>query len=125
VLTFLLYLGKVFNMTQTDENIWSDPIAQQFANVLVLLDSNTAMQNFLRDVLTEKEILEISSRLEAARLLNSGATYTEVVSKTRLSSRTVARISEWMKSGSGGYANVLELTQSATHHNHIPPASAE
>jgi TrpR-related protein YerC/YecD len=125
VLTFLLYLGKVSSMTETNENIWSDPIAQQFADVLVSLDSKVAMQNFLRDVLTEKEILEISSRLEAARLLSSGATYTEVVSKTRLSSRTVARISEWMKNGSGGYANVLELTQSTSHHDHTSPASAE
>lgn len=112
-------------MTQTDETIWSDPIAQRFADALVSLDSNDAMRNFLRDVLTEKEILEISSRLEAARLLRGGATYTEVVSQTRLSSRTVARISDWMKNGSGGYATVLESTSPAMHHDHIPPAHAE
>lgn len=112
-------------MTQTDSTIWSDPIAQRFADALVSLDSNDTMRNFLRDVLTEKEIIEISARLEAARLLRTGATYTEVVSQTRLSSRTVARISDWMKNGSGGYAAVLEAAPSDIHHDHLPPAHAE
>lgn len=112
-------------MTQTNPTIWSDPIAKQFADALIMISTDTGMQDFLGDVMTEKEILEISSRLEAARLLSAGATYTEVVSKTRLSSRTVARISDWLKNGNGGYAAVITSNNSDSHHDHLPPARAE
>ena len=69
--------------------------------------------------MTEKEIIEISSRLEAARMLQSGSKYVDIVAKTKLSSRTVARISDWMKNGCNGYAVVLGQTN---HHGHISPA---
>jgi TrpR-related protein YerC/YecD len=80
------------------------------------------MQNFLRDVLTEKEITEISARLEAAKMLSEGQKYMEITQKTKLSSRTVARISDWMKNGCGGYGIVINQLN---HHQHISPARAD
>ena len=81
------------------------------------------MQNFLRDVLTEKEIIEVSARLEAAKMLRAGAKYTNIVAATKLSSRTVARISDWLQNGTGGYDAALSVIDD--HHAHIPPARAE
>lgn len=72
--------------------------------------------------MTEKEIIEISSRFEAAKMLQQGKKYTEIIEKTKLSSRTVARISDWMQNGCGGYEAALELANA--HHGHIPPARA-
>ena len=109
-------------MSDDKTNIWSKYDTQQFAEVLFGIDSVLAMQNFLRDVLTEKEIIEISSRLEVARMLQAGRKYTDIVAKTKLSSRTVARISNWMKNGSGGYATVLNQINIAQ--DHIPPVRA-
>jgi TrpR-related protein YerC/YecD len=109
-------------MSQDTTTVWKSSEAQQFVDALLSIRSESEMQYFLRDVMTEKEIIEISARLEAARLLQSGSTYTTIVAKTKLSSRTVARISEWMKNGCGGYAIVLSQTNS--HHTHISPASA-
>jgi len=103
--------------------VWKNQATQQLCEVLVSIDSDATMQNFLRDVMTEKEIIEISSRLEAARMLQNGDKYIDIVKKTRLSSRTVARISDWLKNGKGGYQAVLQTIN--THHNHIPPARAE
>lgn len=100
--------------------IWNSGATQQLAEALTVINNLTTMANFLRDVMTEKEIIEISSRLEAARMLQSGKTYTEIVKQTKLSSRTVARISEWMKNGCSGYAAALEQI----HHIHISPAHA-
>jgi TrpR-related protein YerC/YecD len=102
--------------------IWENKIAQQFASALVAINDPNLMMNFLRDVMTEKEIIEISARLEAARMLQAGYKYTDIVTKTKLSSRTVARISDWMKNGCDGYANILGQMK---HHDHIPPARAE
>jgi len=81
------------------------------------------MRNFLRDVMTEKEITEISARFEAARLLSIGEKYTTISKKTKLSSRTIARISDWLQNGSNGYLPALQIAK--THHDHIPPAHAE
>jgi TrpR-related protein YerC/YecD len=97
--------------------IWRQASARQLAEALVAIDDLDTMRNFLRDVMTEKEISEVGSRLEAARMLRQGEKYTDIVAKTKLSSRTVARISEWLKDGCGGYASVLN--QTADHHGHL------
>lgn len=87
--------------------VWTSPTARQFARTLVQIKDVKTMETFLRDVMTEKEIIEISSRLEAARMLQNGARYTEVIAKTNLSSRTIARISTWLQNGKGGYKAAL------------------
>lgn len=104
------------------KRLWNDPSATQFATALAGIDDVQTMQNFLLDVMTPNEILEISARLEVARMLRAGKTYVEVIEKTKLSSRTVARISDWLQNGAGGYAAVLD--QIKTHHTHTPPARA-
>jgi TrpR-related protein YerC/YecD len=109
-------------MSNDKTTIWEKDTALQFAEAVVNITSVKDMENFLRDVMTEKEILEISSRLEAARMLKSGDKYTDIISSTKLSSRTVARISDWMQNGCGGYSKVL--SQISNHHSHIPPARA-
>jgi TrpR-related protein YerC/YecD len=120
-LTILLYFDKVYNMPNDKTTVWESNTARQFAEALLAIDDISVLQNFLRDVMTEKEIIEISSRLQAARMLQAGSTYTAIVAQTKLSSRTVARISDWMKNGCNGYTAVLSQT---SHHGHIPPARA-
>lgn len=102
--------------------VWQDSNAQQFAGVLADIGDVQSMKNFLRDVMTEKEIIEISSRLEAAKMLKAGVKYTTIAEETKLSSRTIARISEWLKNGCKGYDEALTLVNQ--HHTHIPPVSA-
>lgn len=99
--------------------IWKSDQAQQLSQTLALIDDAQTMQNFLRDVLSEKEIIEISARLEAAKMLNQGKKYTEIAKQTKLSSRTIARISDWLQTGCGGYQAALKTI--GQHHNHIPP----
>lgn len=110
-------------MQTSVDSVWSTPTARQFAEVLAAIGYVQTMQNFLRDVMTEKEVIEISARLEAANMLKQGKKYTEIVEKTKLSSRTVARISDWLQNGCGGYEAALEIVNA--HHSHIPPARAE
>lgn len=105
---------------KTQDNLWQNESAQQLVTALLALDDRASLQSFLRDVMTEKEIIEISARLEAAKMLSQGNTYAEIVAKTKLSTRTVARISDWLKSGYNGYEAALQ----AIHHDHMPPARA-
>lgn len=110
-------------MPDNATKVWNSPITPQLAEVLAAIDDVSTMRNFLRDVMTEKEIFEISARLEAARMLKAGEKYIEISRRTRLSSRTVARISEWLKNGCDGYQAALTILD--THHDHIPPARAD
>ncbi len=110
-------------MSNNKTIVWRSGTAQQLAVALTDITSEKDMQNFLRDVMTEKEIIEISSRLEAARMLTEGKKYTEIVAKTKLSSRTVARISEWLQNGCNGYQAALKTINQ--HHSHILPARAD
>lgn len=115
---------------QNEESLWQLNQPKQLLQAIDLLANSSDLPNFLRDVLTEKEILEISARFEAARLLKAGVSYEAIITQTKLSSRTVARISQWLKTGTGGYDaafKAISSTQSTqpAHHSHIPPARAE
>jgi TrpR-related protein YerC/YecD len=123
LLTKTLYFGKVGVMSKDVSNIWNQEMAQQLAEALVSIDDVQVMQNFLSDVLTEKEVAEVSARLEAARMLTAGETYAAITKKTKLSSRTVARISDWLKDGCNGYQAALKTLN--VHHVHMPPVRAE
>ena len=103
-------------------SIWQTEMPKQFSTTLSGINDVSTMELFLRDVMTEKEILELSARLEAARMLSAGEKYTAIIAKTQLSSRTIARISDWIKNGDGGYAKAIQLI--SAHHDHIPPAGA-
>ena len=96
--------------------VWKSPEAKRFSQVLSCIDDIALMQAFLRDVMTEKEIREVSTRLKAAALLRAGYTYDQIVKETRLSTRTVARIRDWMDNGAGGYQAIL-----SGDHAHTPP----
>lgn len=110
-------------MSANSNPVWENAKTQQFAEALASIADIQTMQNLLRDVMTEKEIIEISARLEAARMLQAGSKYTDIIAKTKLSSRTIARISEWLRSGTGGYKVALKTI--STHHEHLPPVRAE
>ena len=109
-------------MEYSCKEIWELPTTRQFSEVVAAMTDTSTLQSFLRDVMTEKEILEISARLEAAKMLQAGAKYIEVIETTKLSSRTIARISDWMQNGQSGYKAALEIVDA--HHAHTPPARA-
>ena len=103
-------------------SVWENDQTRQFVDVILAIDDAKTMQNFIRDVMTEKEISEMSARFEAAKMLRNGAKYTDIIAATKLSSRTVARISDWLQNGTGGYDVALETLKN--HHAHLPPARA-
>jgi len=96
------------------KKVWARENSKQLAQVLCEISDVKTMQNFLRDVMTEKEIIEIAARLEAAKMLAEGEKYQKITNETKLSSRTVARISDWLQNGCNGYREAITLIN---HHN--------
>jgi TrpR-related protein YerC/YecD len=103
----------------TNEDIWKRDTPKRLAVALASISAISDMQNLLRDLMTEKEIMEMSARFEAASMLKSGKKYTDITKATKLSSRTIARISEWLKNGEGGYEKTINTVEA--HHLHISP----
>jgi TrpR-related protein YerC/YecD len=72
------------------------------------LKSEQDVSNFLRDLLTIKEIEEFANRLEMARLLKQGLSYKAIAKKMKVSTTTVTRVAFWLFNGSGGYQKILK-----------------
>lgn len=109
-------------MQDSKVSVWQTATTRQLATIMAAINDTKTMQNFLRDVMSEKEIIEVSSRFEAAKMLSAGKKYTEIIERTKLSSRTIARISDWMQNGEGGYEAALQII---THeHQHLSPDRA-
>ena len=70
---------------------------------------------FLRDLLTEKELLELGNRWRAVQMLDAAIPYVQIGQETGLSSTTIARISKWLQEGTGGYRLMLKRLAKKHH----------
>ena len=77
---------------------------------------------FFRDLLTEKELKELSNRWKAASMLADKIPYSKIEKETGLSSRTIARVSKWLNRGKKGFS--LILNRKGAHHHNSSPNSA-
>jgi TrpR-related protein YerC/YecD len=75
--------------------------------VITRLESLDECRKFFRDLLTETEIREFAERWKVARMLWQGVPYTTIEEETGLSSRTIARVHKWLKTGKGGYTMMM------------------
>lgn len=64
--------------------------------------------DFFEDVCTIKEILDMSKRLEAAKLLSEGMNYKHIIEKIDISSATLSRVSRALNYGTGGYKKAIK-----------------
>ena len=84
---------------------------KELIETILLLKDYYEAKKFLRDLLTEYELIEFGNRWKAARMLSQGISYQEVEKQTGLSSTTVARVSKWLNSGKGGYGLMIKRTK--------------
>lgn len=78
------------------------------AKAFLKLKNEQDVANFLRDLLTIKEMEEFTNRLEMARLLKQGLSYKAIAKKMKVSTTTVTRVAYWLLRGAGGYKKVLK-----------------
>ncbi len=83
---------------------------------ILALNREKEARNFLRDLMTEKEIFELENRWKAAKMLAEKISYPKIQKETGLSTRTIARISDWLKNGKGGYKTMINKLN-IHHHN--------
>ena len=86
---------------------WENIEKKRLIEAILALETPDETRRFLRDLMTESEIIEFSKRLQTAKLLTDNAPYSIIEEKTGLSSTTIARVSKWLRKGKGGYSLVL------------------
>jgi TrpR-related protein YerC/YecD len=96
-------------------DIMKNQKTEDLINAFLALDTAREARMFLRDLLTEKELLELGNRWLAVQMLDKIIPYTRIVQATGLSSTTIARISKWLQKGAGGYRLMLNRI-SKKHH---------
>lgn len=89
------------------EALNNDSVAR-LCTAFASLNSEQDVRDFLEDLCTIKEILDMASRLDAALLLESGKSYTEVSDTLSTSSATISRVNKALHYGTGGYKAVIE-----------------
>lgn len=93
---------------------WNTKDNKRLFQAIVSLKNEKEARLFLRDLMTEKEIIEFANRLKAAKMLIDKIPYTAIEEKTGLSSRTIARISKFVFGKNKGYKLILNRMH---HHN--------
>ena len=96
--------GKAENMITDKEQ---KNIHQFYKAVLALKDEEEC-RKFFDDVATIKELIDLSARLEVARMLDSGAVFSEISRETGASSATISRVNKCLTYGEGGYKIVID-----------------
>lgn len=84
------------------------PQTDLLAKALLSLESEEECYRFMEDLLTVREIRDLSQRLEVAMLLKDKVTYNEIVERTGVSTATIGRVNRSLSYGAGGYMSVIE-----------------
>ncbi len=96
-------------------------LQKQFNEVLeVILNikNKDTLFLFLRDLLSENEIIEFSKRFEIARMLEDWFSYQEIESTTKMSSTTIARVSKYLKWNNSWYLNAIKIIKAIYGKHH-------
>lgn len=71
------------------------------------LKSEKDLSNFIDDLLTEEEILDLAQRIKIGKLILDGKSYDEISEKVGTSTSTVSKIGQILKYGKGGLEKTL------------------
>lgn len=86
-------------------NIFENDGAKLLVNALMMLNTREEYEAFLEDLLTTKELLDLSQRIMVAKLLTEKKVYSKIAEETGASSATISRVNRSFCYGKDGYKN--------------------
>ena len=87
---------------------------------LLSLCSVDECEDFLGDLLTPKELSDLTDRLSVAALLSEGVYYNDIANMTGASTATISRVSKCLAGQRGGYRRVLARLTEAEESRDYP-----
>jgi len=85
-----------------------DEMTDKLFEAILLLRDIDECYRFFEDICTVAEIKALAQRLEVAKMLKQGKTYTEISEKTGASTATISRVNRCYNYGADGYKMILE-----------------
>lgn len=85
-----------------------DELTDKLFEAILLLKDADECYNFFEDVCTVSEIKAMAQRLEVAKMLKAGRTYTDISEMTGASTATISRVNRCLIYGADGYRTILD-----------------
>lgn len=86
---------------------WHNHSTDELCKALLSLKTEEEVYNFLDDVCTIREVLDIAQRFSVAKMLSEGESYSAIGKATGASTATISRVNKCYEYGAGGYRTVL------------------
>ncbi len=93
------------------EKLRDDKIIRQLFSAILTLDNIEEVYLFFDDLCTVNEIQSMAQRLEVAKMLRLGYTYSQIEKETGASTATISRVKRCFQYGTDGYQLVLDRIQ--------------
>ncbi len=90
-----------------ESKIWTEQ-TDMLVKALLSIENEDECRRFMEDLLTMREIRDLSQRLEVAGLLRQKVTYNDIVEQTGVSTATIGRVNRALTYGTGGYEMILD-----------------
>jgi TrpR-related protein YerC/YecD len=81
--------------------------AQLLIKALLSLKDEAECAAFLEDLMTRKELDDVTQRLQVAKMLSEQAVYSKIVESTGASTATISRVNRAYNYGTGAYQKIL------------------
>ena len=85
-----------------------DELTDKLFEAMLLLKDVDECYNFFEDICTVSEIKAMAQRLQVAKMLKMGNTYTDISEKTGVSTATISRVNRCLNYGADGYKTVID-----------------
>lgn len=98
-------------MTEEEKNgIWKEikEKSPDLLEVFLSIKNEEELKMFFRDLMSERDLREFAMRWEVAKKLDAGETYEKIQETSGEAMNTIAKISRWLKEGTGGYKMMIE-----------------
>ena len=69
------------------------------------------LNNFIEDLFSQEETLDLAQRLKIAKLILEGKTYEEIAAEIPVSTSTISKIGQVIKFGKGGFILLQNSTK--------------
>lgn len=88
--------------------IFENESVKMLIKAFMTLKTEEEFKDFLEDVMSTKEILDISQRIVVAKMLSEQTVYNKIAEETGASTATISRVNRSYAYGTGAYKTVLE-----------------
>ena len=93
---------------ESDHRKFDEEQIDLLCKAFAAIQNKEECMDFLEDLMTIREIQDLTQRLYVAKLLREGKAYQAVMEKVSVSSATISRVNRCLNYGAGGYRLILD-----------------